>query len=66
MDMYVCMRSALHSKSLGWCCQKSSICMFLGGYYTRCALIRTDGLHYICSWDRNNVSILRKDYCMYM
>ena len=42
MDMWVGTRSAWHSKSLGRRCQ-TVVRMFPGCYYTRCALIRTDG-----------------------
>ena len=43
VDMWVGMRSAWHSKSLERRCQ-TVVRMFPGCCYTRCALIRTDGI----------------------
>ena len=50
VDMWVGTRSAWHSKSLERRCQ-TAVRMFPGCYYTRCALIRTDGRLYTCSSD---------------
>ena len=44
--MWVGTRSAWHSKSLERRCQ-TAVRMFRDCYYTRCALIRTDGRLYI-------------------
>ena len=46
MYMWVGTRSAWHSKSLERRCQ-AAVRMFRGCYYTRCALIRSDGRLYI-------------------
>ena len=62
MNMWVGTRSVWHSKSLERRCQ-TAVRMFPGCYYTRCALIRTDGRLYTCSSDRSNVS-LNSMYCV--
>ena len=48
-DMWVGTRSAWHSKNLEQCCQ-TAVCRFpiASGYYTKSALIRTNGLLYTC------------------
>ena len=46
VDMRVGTRGVSHSKSLRERRCQRAVCMFPGGYYTRCG---TDGLHYTCS-----------------